>query len=106
MSIASVLEDNELELMSSKVVNGKKYFAINTSEHNSYTLDYMLIIIPIDSDNSISTMYAYFTEVSDLFYFFDNCSWQGGKNCYTSYIIKFTFILVGGLNVWIEKKRF
>ena len=71
MSIESVLKDNELTLMSSKERNGKKIYAIDTSLHNSYTLDYMCIIAPMSSDLNMDVMYSYFTDITDLYYFFD-----------------------------------
>lgn len=72
MSIESVLADNELELMQSRECkNGNKVYAIDTTQHNSYTLDYMLIVVPKDFDLSQDTMYSYFTDITDLFYFYD-----------------------------------
>jgi hypothetical protein len=71
MSIESVLADNELELMQSKEVKHGKIYAIDTSLHNSYTLDYMLIFVPKELDLSTDTMYSYYTDIVDLFYFYD-----------------------------------
>ncbi len=72
MSIESLLKDNDCTIMSSRTAeNGNKVYAIDTSQSNSYTLDYMIIIIPLLKDLSTDIMYAYFTDITDLFYFFD-----------------------------------
>jgi hypothetical protein len=73
MSLKTILKDNELELMQTKkTASGKVVYAICTTYHSAYTLDYMLITVD-DSTmlESADIMYAYFTDSTDLFYYFD-----------------------------------
>jgi hypothetical protein len=70
MSIESILKDNELLLMQRKQTDsGKQVYAIDTSQHSAYDNSYMLITV--DEDKEADIMYAYLSDVTDLFYYYD-----------------------------------
>jgi hypothetical protein len=70
MSIESVLNDNELLIIQSKELEGKKVYVVDTTASKAYDNAYMLIVMP-NSGNMIDTRYGYFEDVEDAFYFYD-----------------------------------